>query len=398
MFDGHSGGICAEYVCDALPTYLAKNSNFPTNVSRALLESFHELDQTFLSEEASVEQVSKSFWEADRGTKKGYLEDGCTALVGLLWEDTLTIANAGDCRALMVKADGSHIQLSTDHTPAEPSEQERIIAAGGKIKKNRINGRLGVSRGFGAYPYKNRETFQERLVTVEPEIQEFTVTPDSRFLVFATDGIWKKVTNQEVVDIIKNAIPSDNGVEFLQNPTEKLRQVALEIVKAADAKKERDNISVFIVAFQHVGANLTPMPSQKGFFEKTYMDFMMKKEEVSMRVNSKTIELQESMQPKMEEIKASVKDSRVNTFIKAKSKEYGKIGQEKTDQLVSAVSNLVNGDEEEPAEEKTPNSDEADEVSVTAAALDEESSFDANILDYSSSDTEDSGTNTILGL
>lgn len=79
----------------------------------------------------------------------------------------------------MVNKDFSVKQLTVDHTPDTPSEKQRIVSKGGKVKKGRINGmygkvvvhpslkcqgRLGVSRGFGAFPYKNTETFTERLV------------------------------------------------------------------------------------------------------------------------------------------------------------------------------------------------------------------------------------------
>jgi hypothetical protein len=54
-------------------------------------------------------------------------------------------------------------------------------------------GRLGVSRGFGAFPYKDARTFGSRLVTVEPELTTFQITPQTDYLILATDGVWDKV-------------------------------------------------------------------------------------------------------------------------------------------------------------------------------------------------------------
>lgn len=69
MFDGHSGSLCAEYVCgadlfepstrvavvflpstaliqpDGLPQCIEHNQNFPDSMPQALKESFRELDQ-----------------------------------------------------------------------------------------------------------------------------------------------------------------------------------------------------------------------------------------------------------------------------------------------------------------------------------------------------------------
>jgi serine/threonine protein phosphatase PrpC len=35
-----------------------------------------------------------------------------------------------------------------------------------------------------------------------PEVTEFILDSDDRFLVIATDGVWEFLSNQEVVDIV----------------------------------------------------------------------------------------------------------------------------------------------------------------------------------------------------
>lgn len=63
---------------------------------------------------------------------------GCTANVVLLVNQTIYIANAGDSRSALSR-DGKLIELSKDHKPEDPEEEKRIVAAGAKVTKGRIN-------------------------------------------------------------------------------------------------------------------------------------------------------------------------------------------------------------------------------------------------------------------
>jgi len=49
------------------------------------------------------------------------------------------------------------IPFSFDHKPTNPSEQKRILEAGGFIEENRVNGNLAVSRSIGDLEYKSNE-------------------------------------------------------------------------------------------------------------------------------------------------------------------------------------------------------------------------------------------------
>lgn len=83
---------------------------------------------------------------------------GCTAVVALLYEKLLYIANAGDSRAVLGR-NGKAVPLSQDHKPANTPERERIVAAGGFLSDIggmcRVNGNLNLSRAIGDLKYKN---------------------------------------------------------------------------------------------------------------------------------------------------------------------------------------------------------------------------------------------------
>ena len=61
----------------------------------------------------------------------------------------LIVANAGDSRCVLCRG-GQAIDMSFDHKPESPIEQERITKAGGHITiDGRVNGGLNLSRAIG---------------------------------------------------------------------------------------------------------------------------------------------------------------------------------------------------------------------------------------------------------
>ena len=59
----------------------------------------------------------------------------------------VVVAHAGDCRAV-ARMGKKIVQLSNDHRPTDPTEKERIYAAGGIVKGGRVMGILAPSRGW----------------------------------------------------------------------------------------------------------------------------------------------------------------------------------------------------------------------------------------------------------
>ena len=57
--------------------------------------------------------------------------------------------------------------LSLDHKPNNEIESRRIIAAGGWVQLNRVNGNLALSRALGDFIFKKNDTkkAEEQIVT-----------------------------------------------------------------------------------------------------------------------------------------------------------------------------------------------------------------------------------------
>ncbi|EPB70570.1 protein phosphatase 2C [Ancylostoma ceylanicum] len=75
-------------------------------------------------------------------------------------------ANVGDSRAV-VSVCGEARPLSFDHKPANEKEAKRILAAGGWVEFNRVNGNLALSRALGDFVFKRNESIppEEQIVT-----------------------------------------------------------------------------------------------------------------------------------------------------------------------------------------------------------------------------------------
>lgn len=85
----------------------------------------------------------------------------------------LTVANAGDSRAVLCRAGGITEALSFDHKPNQERERSRIVNAGGFVNQfGRVNGNLNLSRSIGDLKYKQVPGIApaDQIITSEPDI------------------------------------------------------------------------------------------------------------------------------------------------------------------------------------------------------------------------------------
>jgi pyruvate dehydrogenase phosphatase len=65
------------------------------------------------------------------------------------------------------------------------------------LKKPQLNKDLFFSHGGVAI------TFKKPVLSAEPSLHEKVLTANDRFLIFASDGLWEQVTEQEAVEIVQ---------------------------------------------------------------------------------------------------------------------------------------------------------------------------------------------------
>ncbi|CAF1354129.1 unnamed protein product [Didymodactylos carnosus] len=144
---------------------------------------------------------------------------GCTAVVTILRDKQLYVANAGDSRCV-VSRDGKAIEMSTDHKPEDPIERERIEKAGYKVTLDgRVSGGLNLSRAIGDHGYKRTANLsaEEQAITAYPEIKTLTLEEKDEFMVIACDGIWNFMSSQDVVDFVHNRLSKSSLTQICED-------------------------------------------------------------------------------------------------------------------------------------------------------------------------------------
>lgn len=216
VWDGHGGYRAAHFCKEFLLRYAVDDEEFVENTSVALRRSFYKADAEF----SAI-------------AKLRFLSDGTTSLVACIHNRRLYVANAGDCRAVLVSSDWKATAMSDDHKPNRADEEKRIRQLGGRVVhlgRWRVQGVLAVSRAIG-------DVSLQPFVTCEPEIEvkELQDHEDS-YLILASDGIWDVMTNADAVDVVKQAIKSKPYVD-----------VAKELCAQAIALGSTDNVTASII-------------------------------------------------------------------------------------------------------------------------------------------------------
>ena len=169
----------------------------------------NEINMNKVFEDVFLSTNSKLFNEATIDTNFS----GSTCVTLLITPDRLLCANAGDSRAILgrlVNGVWTSHNLSRDHKPSEKDEAQRIKRRGGRIEAYRDENNefmgpprvwlkdedipgLAMTRSFGD------KIASSVGVLSEPEIQEWKLTPEDKFIVIASDGVWEFIDSPEVI-------------------------------------------------------------------------------------------------------------------------------------------------------------------------------------------------------
>lgn len=147
---------------------------------------------------------------------------------------TLVVAHVGDTRVLLCETKtGLPRPLTSDHHPSSPAESTRLRRYSStfitdSFGEERIQG-LANSRAFGDMQSKRIG------VSAEPDITRVDMGPgEFSFLVLMSDGVSGTMSDQEIVDVIKEA----------RTPEEGARQV---VEYATEISADGDNATCLVV-------------------------------------------------------------------------------------------------------------------------------------------------------
>lgn len=270
VYDGHGGPETSRYI---------NNHLFP-NLKRFTSEQ----------QDMSMEVIRKAFQATEEGffsivSKQWSITPqiaavGSCCLVGIICGGSLYIANVGDSRAVLgklVKATGEvlAVQLSAEHNAAIESVRQELRASHPDdsqivvLKHNvwRVKGLIQVSRSIGDIYLKKaeynreplyakfrlREPFKNPILSSEPSITVHQLQPHDQFLIFASDGLWEHLSNQDAVDIVQNHPRSGIArrlVKAALQEAAKKREMRYSDLKKIDRGVRRhfhDDITVVVV-------------------------------------------------------------------------------------------------------------------------------------------------------
>ena len=278
IFDGHGGEECSEFLKNNYLNYLIENKNFPFDIKISMIETCQKIEEDFFKQ-----KCSDNLEESDKS--------GSCALIAVIFDNKIYIANIGDSRAIMSMNGGVKIkQLTTDHKPENIKEYERAIKNGSKIylddndevdrdisklnfvkdkadleKKIEIKQKnteekifrdypsdLAVMRTIGDIKAKKKE-FGALPGTVinTPDIFVYDLNGSVDFIVMGCDGIFDDLSNQEIINaawlVFKN-----RGKEKNYDMNELTKEACDIVMKFALEKQTSDNLSCIIIGFEGI--------------------------------------------------------------------------------------------------------------------------------------------------
>ncbi|GLT92451.1 hypothetical protein SLE2022_102880 [Rubroshorea leprosula] len=274
IYDGHAGPEAASFINDNL------FCNLKASASEHGEMSLNVIKKAFLTTEEDFLALVKKQWLV----KPKMASVGSCCLVGVLCNDLLYIANAGDSRVVLGtaergKTEFAAIQLSAEHNASlesvrkelkelHPDDPQIVVM---KHSVWRVKGLIQISKSIGDAYLKNAEfnkepllpkfrlpePFQKPILSAEPDMLVHQLQPEDQFLIFASDGLWEHLSNEEAVNIIQSS--PRNGIArrlvkaALQEAAKKreMRYSDLQKVERGVRRHFHDDITVIVLFLDH---------------------------------------------------------------------------------------------------------------------------------------------------
>lgn len=218
-------------------------------------DGFLQTDADFLSEVLG------------RGKRKA-CDAGSAAVTVVITAKQLAVAHVGDCRALLVKRDGSHFELSNDHTadlrqgssmPIRADEAARVRKRGACMDCGYVTvgeKSLPMTRAVGDLPLKvahgldwRKTPANQQVVTALPDVMVHDRADDDLCVLLASDGVFGSVmTSAEVAAVLMRLLAEHEGSLDAE------KKAANALSEYAYAHHSSDNVGIALVAFHPTSA------------------------------------------------------------------------------------------------------------------------------------------------
>ncbi|XP_057424791.1 probable protein phosphatase 2C 25 [Lotus japonicus] len=293
VYDGHGGPEASRFINDHLFRHLMRIAQEKGSMSEDIIKN-----AVSATEDGFLTLVRRSY-----GIKPLIAAMGSCCLFGVIWKGTLYVANLGDSRAVIgsVRRSNKIIaeQLNREHNASKeevrrelralhPEDSEIVVMKQGTW---RIKGIIQVSRSIGdAYLKRPEFSFdpsfprfhlpdpiRRPVLTAEPSICSRVLQPNDKFIIFASDGLWDHLTNQEAAEIVHNNPRTGIARRLLKaalnEAARKGKRTYKELQKVKKGMRRcfHDDITVIVVFIDHelLGKRNVPVPqvSIKGFID-----------------------------------------------------------------------------------------------------------------------------------
>lgn len=268
IYDGHGGPEASRFITNHLfPKIEAFAEESGGMSAKVLKQAFSATEEEFLG-------VVDKNWRS----KPQIASVGSCCLVGVVSGNTLYVANLGDSRVVMGTVKQGRVEavrLSKEHNACNKEVREELKAEHPDdshivvLKQGvwRVKGIIQVSRSIGDVYLKkpgfNKDprlshnglsvSFKKPVLSAEPSLQERKLVSEDRFLIFASDGLWEHITDQEAVDIVhkhpRNGIAKKLVRAALQQAAKKreMRYSDLKKIEPGVRRYFHDDISVVVM-------------------------------------------------------------------------------------------------------------------------------------------------------
>ncbi|KAK9077209.1 hypothetical protein SSX86_005545 [Deinandra increscens subsp. villosa] len=221
VYDGHGGPEASRYLNSHLFPLIHKYATQEGGISANVIKkAFSATEEGFLRVVKNSIQI-----------KPHISKVGSCCLVGVISNAELYVANLGDSRVVLGKKFAEKgktrvvaERLSSDHNVSleevrkeveaqHPGDSHIVVYCHGVW---RIKGIIQVSRSIGDFylkkPELNRDPYlmqygnhvplKRPVLTAEPSIISRKLRPQDLFLIFASDGLWDHLSDEEAVDFV----------------------------------------------------------------------------------------------------------------------------------------------------------------------------------------------------
>lgn len=298
IMDGHRGPEVAKYIATHFLNTLLSNPSFKEdNYSESLQETFLQIDKNLntdqakkelikiseelkLSEEKEVISIKQLYKPEDNLNEKDIEQikcikdilnpknlinynipsySGCSGIVILVVNNTIYIANAGDCRCIPIN---ENYEVITDKSNKlnlinNDFEQTRIQDSLNFKEKKFYPEFLETTRGFGNFEYKQNKWLkpEDQAFSPQPEVTEINYE-ECKYLIIGSHGVFDENKdmelydkyNKDVASYFMEQIKKDNNKKFSNIIEEYLDSIVPKDKKDINLNKSyMDNMTCFLV-------------------------------------------------------------------------------------------------------------------------------------------------------